>query len=416
MKDVLQWITRAGAWVIILLLVGMMAFTFTGQDLNVTGVLAGRGGVGSYAGTTITGRDYGFHYNGCERQASLYRQQFKDLLGPGQSIDQFFNLDDCVRRSLQQSYILPTVGERMGLGASLVAVQKSAEEEAIQQFRNQQTLLEEDRMSARQIYETNLQNYPLDLRQRQTAIERTGELLNETIVLSDEAVKARWLAQETGVQMRVLRYNSPQLLAKVKQTIAVSEADVRAAYDEEQAEKATKSTDDGDAGDAKPKSFEDERPFVEDRLKTKLARKELNEIKEKVKAISDKSGYTIDAVAEALGLPVENAGVVKLGELSGVPAGKGTRANLNTTEFLKALGERRENFTLGPLQDGEFTVFVSVGELIKPRAAVAPASQTDEIRDRLGRDLTGQFYTYLMQEESLRGAFTVKVNANDVQR
>ena len=308
------------------------------------------------------------------------------------------------------------VGKRMGLGASLVAIQKSAEEEAIEQFRNQQTLLEEDRMSARQIYERNLQNYPLDLRQRQTAIERTGELLNETIVLSDEAVKARWLAQETGLQMRVLRYNNPQLLARLKKKVTVTEAEVRKAFEEEQAEKAEKASSEDESGEAAPKSFAAERPFVEDRLKTKLAREQLNKIKEQVKTISGESGYTIDAVATALGLPIENAGVVKLGQLSGVPAGKGTRANLNTSEFLKLLGERRENFTAGPLADGEFTVFVNVGQLVKPGAAVAPAAQTDEIQDRLGRDLTGQFYTYLMQEESLRGAFTVNVNADDVQR
>ncbi len=403
---------RAGAWVIILLLVGMMAITFTGQDLNVTGALANRGGVGSYDGETIKSRDYSYHYNVCNRQAALYRQQFGDLLGPGQSIDSFFNLNDCVRRSLQQAFILPTVAGRMGLGVSKESVQKQAQREAITQSKQQEGLLEEDRMSAAMIYERSLQNFPLDLRERQAAVERTGQILNETITISDEAAAARWLAGETGVRLSLIRFNNPQLLARVKKTISVTEEEVRAAFAEEQAKKKEQDPD------AQPKAFEDEQAFVQDRLKTRLARKELEANTKKIDelTIKGKGEFSLEEVAGILGVEIQNPGVVKLQELSGVPAGGGSRANLNQPEFLKDLGKRRSNFTAGPYTDGEFIVYVSVQDVVLPGSAVVPAAKQDEIKEQVGRGLTGQFYQYLVQEESLRGQFKVNVNADDVQQ
>jgi hypothetical protein len=380
-----------------MLLVAMMAITFTGQDLNVTGALARRDGVGNYDGKTISARDYSFYYNTCERQAQLYRQQFGDLLGPGQSIDSFFNVKDCVRRTLQQAYVIPTVAGRMGIGMSMATVQKKAEEEAIQQSQQQESLLEEDRMSARDIYERSLQNYPLDLRQREAVARQTGELLNETVPLSDASIRAHWLATETGIELRVIRYNQPQMLARIKKSIDVTEEQVRAAFAEEQAAQTS--------GDEKPKAFEDEQAFVQDRLKTKLAREQLDAANQEL--VQLKGQYRLEAVAKILGTPIENAGVVRLQELNQVPAGGGSRANLKTPGFLKELGKRRSNFVSGPHQDGEFTVYVEVGDVQLPGSAVVPAAARDEIKDRVGRDLTGQFYSFLLQEESLRGQFTV---------
>ncbi|MEQ9365476.1 MAG: hypothetical protein RIF32_14615 [Leptospirales bacterium] len=411
MKDLLQIIMRAGAWVIILLLVGMMAITFTGQDLNVTGALANRGGVGSYNGETIKSRDYSYHYNVCNRQAALYRQQFGDLLGPGQSIDSFFNLNDCVRRSVQQAFVLPTLAQRMGLGVSLESVQKQAQEEAITQARQQEGLLEEDRMSPVMIYERSLQNFPLDLRRRQAAVERTGQILNETIKISDEAAKARWLAGEIGVRLSLIRFNNPQLLARIKKTISVTEDEVRAAFVEEQAKRKEQDPD------APEKAFEDEQAFVQDRLKTKLARVELEAATKKVDelTVKGKGDFNLEEVARILGVNIENPGVIKLQELNGVPAGGGSRANLNTPEFLKDLGKRRSNFAAGPYTDGEFIVYVKVEDIVRPDSAVMPAAKKDEIKEQVGRGLTGQFYQFLVQEESLRGQFKLTVNADEVQ-
>lgn len=410
-KDLLQYVLRGGAWVIILLLVGMMALTFTGQDLNVTGALANRGGVGNYDGETIKSRDYSYHYNVCNRQATLYRQQFGDLLGPGQSIDSFFNLNDCIRRSLQQAYIIPTVASRMGLGVSLRSVQKQAEEEAITQSRQQDGLLEEDRMTARMIYERSLQNFPLELRRRQAAVERTGQILNETIGISDAAAQARWLAGETGIQLSLIRFNNPQLLAKVKKTISVSEDQVRAAFAEEQAKKKEQNPDET------PRAFEDEQAFVQDRLKTKLARAKLETATKKIDelTVKGKGGFRLEDVAQLLDVKIEDPGVVKLQELNGVPAGGGSRANLNTPEFLKDLGKLRSNFTAGPYTDGEFVVYVAVKDIIRPGSAVMPAAKKDEIKEQVGRTLTGQFYQFLVQEESLRGQFNVTIQADDAQ-
>ncbi|MCR9140787.1 MAG: hypothetical protein NXI24_00845 [bacterium] len=411
MKDLLQIIMRAGAWVIILLLVGMMAITFTGQDLNVTGALANRGGVGSYDGETIKGRDYSYHYNVCNRQATLYRQQFGDLLGPGQSIDSFFNLNDCVRRSLQQAYVLPTIAERMGLGVSMESVRKQAQQEAITQARQQEGLLEEDRMTPIMIYERSLQNFPLELRRRQAAVDRTGQILNETITISDEAAKARWLAGETGVALRLIRFNNPGMLAKIKKTISVTEEEVRTAFAEEQAKRKEQEPD------AKPKAFEDEQAFVQDRLKTKLARKQLEAATKKVDELTKKGAaeFRLEDVAGILDVDIFNAGRVKLQELGGVPAGGGSRANLSTPEFLKVFGQRRSNFTAGPFTDGEFIVYVEVQDVSLPGSAAMPAAKKDEIKEQAGRGLTGQFYQFLVQEESLRGQFRLTVNADDVQ-
>ena len=410
-KDFLHYFMRAGAWVIIVLLVIMMAISFTSQDLNVTGALASRGGAGSYDGDTIETRDYSYHFNACNQQAQMYRQQFGDLLGPGQSIDSFFNLNDCVRRSLQQAYVIPTIAARMGLGVSMQSVQKQAEQDAIQQARQQEGLLEEDRMSARMIYERSVQNLPLEIRRRQTIVDKTGQILNETFTISDEAARARWLAEETGLQLRLVRYNGPQLLAQLKKTISVTEEQVRAAFAEEQAKKKSEQAQ---TPDAPAKTFEDEQAFVQDRLKTKLAREKLEAAKQEVATLT-KGKFTLDQVAQVLGITVENPGVVKLKELSGVPAGGGSRANLNTPEFLKDLGKRRSNFVAGPYQDGEFTVFVAVENIVRPGSDIAPAAKIDEIKEQVGRGLTGQFYTYLIQEESLRGQFEVTVNADDVQ-
>ena len=174
----------------------------------------------------------------------------------------------------------------------------------------------------------------------------------------------------------------------MKKTINVTEEEVRAAFrrrtGEEKKNRIPRRS---------PRPSKTSRPSYRIAFKTRLARIQLEANTKQIDelTIKGKGEFSLEEVAGILGVEIQNPGVVKLQELSGVPAGGGSRANLNQPEFLKDLGKLRSNFTAGPYTDGEFIVYVSVQDVVLPGSAVVPAAKQDEIKEQVGRGLTGQF-------------------------
>lgn len=393
MNSILEKIKSAGAWIIIVLLAGMMAITFTGEsDLNIEQALSGRNSVGSFDGETIDAQDFLVFQNNCEEQARRYRDQFRDLLGPGQSIDSFFRVDDCVQRSLQQAYVVPSIGRRLGLGVSEGSVREAAESEARQMYQTQDAILEEDRLSLSDTYKRVLQSFPLELRQRQRLTELTGQVVSGPMPVPDAAVAARTAADRTTMDLRLVRYNTPQLVARFKQSVTVSEDQVRKVYEEEQAA----------LEEAKRRPFEEERIFVVDRVKTEAAREAVNAAKEELKQLGRKA--TLEDVSRILQTPIENAGQVTLQGLQGVRAGN-TSVSLFKPDFLMELAEKRSQFTGGPYEDGEYTLFVEVRNLQTGTAAEAALA---EVKTNVAQGLAREFFNYLLKEETQRGQFSLR--------
>ncbi len=393
MNSILDSIKSAGAWIIIVLLAGMMAITFTGEtDLNIEQALSGRNSVGEFDGETIDAQDFLVFQNNCEQQARRYREQFRDLLGPGQSIDSFFRVDDCVQRSLQQAYVVPSIGRRLGLGVSAESVREAAESEARQMYQTQDAVLEEDRLSLNDMYKRVLQGFPLELRRRQRLTDLTGNVISAPMPVPDAAVAARTAADRTSMSLRLVRYNTPQLVARFKKTVSISEERLREVYEEEQAE----------LEEDKRRPFEDERIFVMDRVKTEAAREAVKAAKEELKQLGRKA--TLEDVSRILQTPIENAGRVTLKELQGVRAGN-TSVSLLKPEFLMELAEKRTGFTGGPYEDGEYTIHVEVQNL---STGTAPEAALAEVKTNVAQGLAREFFSYLLKEETLRGQFSLQ--------
>ncbi|MCB1321204.1 MAG: hypothetical protein KDK34_13175, partial [Leptospiraceae bacterium] len=370
-------------------------------------ILAGGGKIGSFGDNEIDAQTFGYYYEGCkemrtrqEIQLAQYREQMPDM-----DFSQFmpqFNMEDCMRRYLEQTFALATIARRLGLGVSEEFVQREILEQAREYEQSQQTLLDEDKMDLREWYQLLANRHPVEVRQRERMAQMASEILSRPLHVSAARIRAEESATEITMNVRVIRYNDTILLNELKESIEPTEEEIRAKYEEERQE----------FGEENARPYADERSFVRERLRTEQARARMAQVKSQLGALRE--GATLEDVTRITGIQPSTATAVNLTDLSSIPMQDGTYTDLAVPEMLQALLPELRASTdaifVGPQESGEMVLYVEVSNVRIPPIAPLSAETLAADREAEGQALTAQYSDFIMTEEKRRGNFQLHVN------
>lgn len=404
MKDIGELFKKAGAWILITLLAVIMAITFEYTQFHeALDMLRGRDRIGSFNGESISQPIYARFYQECDDQANRVRSQMRDFLREQpDAMRSFFNRDVCIERMVKDYLTLNSIGERLGLVYSASYLEKEAIEEARMQARSQESLLPEDRMTLSEIYRRSLQNFPMDARRVLQQADRAGRaLFGSPVFVSQPEIESALISREVRLDLEAVRFSNGQLLEQYKKEIVVSEEQIKQEYEAEQAKLPAE----------QKRPYADEKRFVENRLKNRLAQERVNKLRAELGKL--RSGFTLADVAAITGAAPLRADRTAVSDLGQVRAAGGASFSLLVPAFLKDLAARPAGGVFGPYQDGEFTVYVAVNAVTPTAVERLKAEDIARVRAETGRTLTEEAATFILREESLRGEFQLNARVEE---
>ena len=348
-KAALSFLKKAGATLIVVFLVGMMALTFSSQPMDeIMAILTGGSRYGEFNGEDISQRNYAF----ADRQC---RDRFRDI----PEIPAFF-LGQCIEGQIQGLYVLPSLAERMGLEATEEEVEKTLVENAKFAFDQQaMNTLPEDRLSLQELYRQQLQMMPLDLRLRIESATRAESILYGDVHIPVQLTGSLAKPNTVQLDLTILRYSEVDLLrlidAQVDQSLAGKE-------------------------------------------RTEAKQTKLGELKQQLGTLKPEE-RSIDEISRLTGTtPLRIAGQT-LNGLSATRLPDGTATNLADADFILSLAKDRSALH-GPYQDGQYTFYVQVNN-------IRTGGNVIEDAQKYQSDIMRAFSQYILKQESVRGDFRV---------
>ncbi len=341
MGKTFNYIKKIGATLVILVLMLMMGLIFSSQPIDeVIGIVSGQNRAGEFEGKEISSRQYAHFYNYCRQLSANQAENYRDYL-----------TNQCLTTQLRQAFILPRIGSRMGLDISEESVEQKILENVRWEHDRQQEENEEDRYSLGELYRRTIAGYPIALRRRALLAEMVRTTLEQSVNLPEEFSASLEYSKQVKMTLRSLHYNNPKLRELIKPNINIAEEQVRAAYDKEEKAKEEK----------KRLPYAKRRKFVLDRLKEQEVNKEIQAMREQLKALKD--DFTLEQVADITGIPIQSKQLT-LKELANTSLEK-ARFNLMSAKILPELKTEK---AFGPVEEGGFTLYAQFSDLSLPKA------------------------------------------------
>lgn len=387
MNDLFEKLKKIAAAAIITLLAGMMLLMFLpGSISDATGIFKSNR-YGSFDGKDIAPDDYRAAYEICAVRLESIPEKFRKTL-----------LQNCINRTLEELFVLPSIGEELGIAVSAQSVERNLYEELSRQLDqiNQTARSEDDKLTLRELYLRAIRYRPIAVRLRSSSAIAVHSTLTaqfpypRDLILIDEAAK------KITMDLRYLRYNNALLSRRLEKNVTVDPGAVRRAYEQEQ--KALKKEE--------RKSFALRKPFLENRIRSESARKALTGLKNRLGQIGEKPD--LDRVAGIIGIAprgernINLAGLRSIRERSGEPP-----INLALPGLLAVFADAGEGLTVGPLQDGDHTVYIEIRNIRTGKIALQE-KDIHRIQHQLGGELAQQLVRYLIEKHSVRGEFKTR--------
>jgi len=330
--DLTEIIKKIGAFLIILVLIVMMAITFSSQPISeITSIIAGGSRIGGYAGKDISLQNYYIQHENCKNRYRAY----------GNVPEQIINR--CVADQLQQVYTLYSLGERLGLVASEKALEKELFENVKAMYEQQKPLDKEDQIPMNELYRREISSASLQTRQQLTTAQLTFTTLAD-MPTQEAFVTATDKSKRVVLNFNVIRFSNADLLKKLDSTVKITEKEIRAEYEREQKLLSKE----------KKSPYNKQKEIVENRLKTARKQALLAKVKEKLSGLKEGT-MTLADVTRITGIPARTTGDVKLTELSSARLGADP-INLAIPGILSNL----KRGVTGPHQADEFTVYAQL--------------------------------------------------------
>jgi len=378
---VVETIKKFGAGLIIIILIAMMALVFSNQPVDeVTRILAGNPGAGKFQNEVIDLQIYSMIQANCKQN---FMQQF------GVAPEGMVN--SCVNSNLKQLYILPAVARELGLDVSRQYVEEAALKRAQESFRMQRTGkgAEDDVLSVSELYQRELSFYPFELQLKSATIERVQETLGREFAASPEEIALRKNLSNLRFRLRILSYTASDLEEEAKDSIKVTEEDIRRAHAEEQKKLPPD----------KQKPYDGEKEFVKARVTKDMVSAAVAATKKQLGNLT--GGFSLTDVEKITGFTAKTAGAVAATELRAVKAG-GETVNLTNKDILLFLGRGKPGVA-GPFQEQEKTIYLELLEIEQKEGAAATA---EEIK-KAGEENARTFLGFLIEKEAEAGNFAV---------
>lgn len=299
---------------------------------------------------------------------------------------------DCLVKQLRSLYVLPRIAQRLGLTTSKEAVQADLMQQILEAERAGINLSEDDRLTPREQYNRMLQQFPMDLRVREKAINGlVGAFSGMTE--AENAIAAHTNIENDTLQVRLVRFTALDLQ---NQTAAfnVTEQEIKERHEKEQSifEPSAR------------KTLESQRDFVKNRLVQEKKQAAVAEVKKQLAALGQ--GFKLSDVERITGRQAIGK-AVKLAELGNVALPNGEYAKLDSPELILALAGKPPAI-VGPIQDGEGTIYVEI-QSVTPSTAKPSEEKTEQISQWSSMS----FLDLAVRREAQRGNFKVRQGAKE---
>lgn len=388
MKNIWNLLTKIGAGLIVILLVIMLAITFSSQPIDeIISLISGSSKAGSYNNEPILIKDYMFIYNECENQFQRY----------GLTEIPPFLLQNCIFENIQSLYVKPVIADDLGLNVSRESIEKQIADYVQQIYQIQKnSKLEDDVIPIEELYQRELSSLPISKRIAFIKANMVDQFLLRPIPISNDDWNILQSIAKDSIELNLelIAFTNQDLLDQIQ--VNVSEEEIQKKYEEDKLSNINKENKSSEYP-----SYQERYKFIKESLQNEKKRAILSNVKEQLSKINQKPNITLKEIEDLVKIKAVNK-TINLKELDSLVVGN-KKINLLQNEFLKSILTNNQNI-VGPIQDKENTIYVRLINIKLKENNKEIQVKKESVEERLAF----VFYNHILEQYRKRGNFQVK--------
>ena len=388
MKNIWNLLTKIGAGLIVILLVIMLAITFSSQPIDeIISLISGSSKAGSYNNEPILIKDYMFIYNECENQFQRY----------GLTEIPPFLLQNCIFENIQSLYVKPVIADDLGLNVSRESIEKQIADYVQQIYQIQKnSKLEDDVIPIEELYQRELSSLPISKRIAFIKANMVDQFLLRPIPISNDDWNILQSIAKDSIELNLelIAFTNQDLLDQIQ--VNVSEEEIQKKYEEDKLSNINKENKTSEYP-----SYQERYKFIKESLQNEKKRAILSNVKEQLSKINQKPNITLKEIEDLVKIKAVNK-TINLKELDSLVVGN-KKINLLQNEFLKSILTNNQNI-VGPIQDKENTIYVRLINIKLKENNKEIQVKKESVEERLAF----VFYNHILEQYRKRGNFQVK--------
>jgi len=388
MKNIWNLLTKIGAGLIVILLVIMLAITFSSQPIDeIISLISGSSKAGSYNNEPILIKDYMFIYDECENQFQRY----------GLTEIPPFLLQNCIFENIQSLYVKPVIADDLGLNVSRESIEKQIADYVQQIYQIQKnSKLEDDVIPIEELYQRELSSLPISKRIAFVKANMVDQFLLRPIPISNDDWNILQSIAKDSIELNLelIAFTNQDLLDQIQ--VNVSEEEIQKKYEEDKLSNINKENKSSEYP-----SYQERYKFIKESLQNEKKRAILSNVKEQLSKINQKPNITLKEIEDLVKIKAVNK-TINLKELDSLVVGN-KKINLLQNEFLKSILTNNQNI-VGPIQDKENTIYVRLINIKLKENNKEIQVKKESVEERLAF----VFYNHILEQYRKRGNFQVK--------
>jgi hypothetical protein len=388
MNNIWNLLTKIGAGLIVILLVIMLAITFSRQPIDeIISLISGASKAGSFNNEPILIKDYMFIYNECENQFQRY----------GLTEIPPFLLQNCIFENIQSLYVKPVIADDLGLNVSKESIEKQIADYVQQIYQIQKnSKLEDDVIPIEELYQRELSSLPISKRIAFIKANMVDQFLLRPIPISNDDWNILQSIAKDSIELNLelIAFTNQDLLDQIQ--VNVSEEEIQKKYEEDKLSNINKENKTSEYP-----SYQERYKFIKESLQNEKKRAILSNIKEQLSKINQKPNITLKEIEDLVKIKAVNK-TINLKELDSLVVGN-KKINLLQNEFLKSILTNNQNI-VGPIQDKENTIYVRLMNIKLKENNKEIQVKKESFEERLAF----VFYNHILEQYRKRGNFQVK--------
>jgi hypothetical protein len=388
MKNIWNLLTKIGAGLIVILLVIMLAITFSSQPIDeIISLISGSSKAGSYNNEPILIKDYMFIYDECENQFQRY----------GLTEIPPFLLQNCIFENIQSLYVKPVIADDLGLNVSRESIEKQIADYVQQIYQIQKnSKLEDDVIPIEELYQRELSSLPISKRIAFVKANMVDQFLLRPIPISNDDWNILQSIAKDSIELNLelIAFTNQDLLDQIQ--VNVSEEEIQKKYEEDKLSNINKENKSSEYP-----SYQERYKFIKESLQNEKKRAILSNVKEQLSKINQKPNITLKEIEDLVKIKAVNK-TINLKELDSLVVGN-KKINLLQNEFLKSILTNNQNI-VGPIQDKENTIYVRLMNIKLKENNKEIQVKKESFEERLAF----VFYNHILEQYRKRGNFQVK--------
>ncbi|MCX7809575.1 MAG: hypothetical protein N2247_01580 [Leptospiraceae bacterium] len=388
MNNIWNLLTKIGSGLIVILLVIMLAITFSSQPIDeIISLISGSSKAGSYNNEPILIKDYMFIYNECENQFQRY----------GLTEIPPFLLQNCIFENVQSLYVKPDIADDLGLNVSKESIEKQIADYVQQIYQIQKnSKLEDDVIPIEELYQRELSSLPISKRIAFIKANMVDQFLLRPIPISNDDWNILQSIAKDSIELNLelIAFTNQDLLDQIQ--VNVSEEEIQKKYEEDKLSNINKENKTSEYP-----SYQERYKFIKESLQNEKKRAILSNVKEQLSKINQKPNITLKEIEDLVKIKAVNK-TINLKELDSLVVGN-KKINLLQNEFLKSILTNNQNI-VGPIQDKENTIYVRLMNIKLKENNKEIQVKKESFEERLAF----VFYNHILEQYRKRGNFQVK--------